>query len=181
MDGPLERSCLHTRSDLETLGRAREGYGLWARLGCVAIRGWAPPALEKATNSKGNSEAKKKAKGRKPDAWRSRRGRTAGDPASKALRPPGDAPWPGALGGHAQATRRPRGGGNTGEPEGAPASRVAGAAQMRRWGEGSASAAPSREERRPRSPWRPPLPVAAPRSPWRPSQTCMATEAALRH
>lgn len=66
-----------------------------------------PPSIGESHQLEGNSEAKKKAKGRKPDAWRSRRGLTAGDPTSKALRPPGDAPsrperW--------VATPRPRGG-----------------------------------------------------------------------
>lgn len=158
MDSPLERSCLHTRSDLKTLGRAREGYGLWARLGCVAIRGWAPPALEKATNSKGDSEAKRKAKGRKPDAWRSRRGRRAGDPTSKALRPPGDAPsrparsagWPRP--GHAEAARgweHGGAGGGAGEQSGG-----SGADAAMGGGECVRSTVQGREA--------PPLPVAAP-------------------
>lgn len=175
MDSPLERSCLHTRSDLKTLGRAREGYGLWARLGCVAIRGWAPPALEKATNSKGNSEAKRKAKGRKPDAWRSRRGRRAGDPTSKALRPPGDAPsrperW--------VATPRPRGGragvGTRGSRRGR---RRAEWRERRRCGDGGRGVRPQHRPGKRGAP----APRGGPRSPWRPPQTCMATEAALRH
>lgn len=65
--------------------------------------------MEKATNSKGNSEAKRKAKGRKPDAWRSRRGRRAGDPTAKPSahlvtpRPARSAGWPRP--GHAEAAR----------------------------------------------------------------------------
>lgn len=131
--------------------------------------------MEKATNSKGNSEAKRKAKGRKPDAWRSRRGLTAGDPTSKALRPPGDAPsrperW--------VATPRPRGGragvGTRGSRRGR---RRAEWRERRRCGDGGRGVRPQHRPGKRGAP----APRGGPRSPWRPPQTCMATEAALRH